>query len=54
MAASLPAVPDGDQLIVVETWLDHAPLSGILPASYRFHQVSTVRPRLAAQVRLVD
>jgi Flp pilus assembly protein TadG len=54
LTPKLPAVPDGDQLIVVETWLDHAPLSGILAASYRFHQVSTVRPRLAAQIRLVD
>jgi hypothetical protein len=54
LAAQLPAIPDGDQLIVVETWLAHAPLSGLLDASYRFRQMVTVRPRLAAQVRLVE
>lgn len=54
LTAQLPAIPDGDQLIVVETWLGYDPLSGLLNASYRFRQLATVRPRLAAQVRLIE
>lgn len=54
LANTLPAVPDGDQLILVETWLDHAPLSALLAETFSFHHMATVRPRLAAQIRLVD
>ncbi|MGR3434088.1 MAG: TadE/TadG family type IV pilus assembly protein [Shimia sp.] len=51
MRAHLPIMPDGDQVVLVETYVDYRPVFDAVVAEQTFSNVVVTRPRYTNQVK---
>ena len=52
-ANQIPILPDGDHLIVVETWLDYTPLFSMGLGPFTFQEFTVTRPRFMPKLEFV-
>lgn len=51
--SQIPILPDGDHLIVVETWLDYTPLWSMGLGPFTFRDFTVTRPRFMPKLEFV-